>query len=140
MTQASRGLIFRLVVPALLIMLTLGLGLPGATQASERIQFERGNDNAAVEGTVTGRAYRDYRLGARAGQTMSVSLITEGSAYFNILPPGSQDVAIYNGSIDGANASIRLPTNGDYRIRVYLMGDDRDRGRTVHYTLSVTIM
>lgn len=71
---------------------------------------------------------------------MSVSLITKGSAYFNILPPGSQDVAIYNGSMDGASARIRLPSNGDYTVRVYLMGDDKDSGRTVDYTLSVTIL
>jgi hypothetical protein len=71
---------------------------------------------------------------------MSVSLITKGNAYFNILPPGSHDVAIYIGSINGENASVRLPSNGDYTIRVYLMGDDKDSGRTVPYTLSVTIM
>ncbi len=125
---------------AFLAMLALALGLPGAALAGERIQFARGNDNAAVDGAVTGRDYRDYVLGARAGQTMSVSLITEGTAYFNILPPGSRDVAIYNGSINGENASAQLPANGDYSIRVYLMGDDKDSGRTVPFTLSVTIM
>jgi hypothetical protein len=41
---------------------------------------------------------------------------------------------------NGENASVQLPSNGDYTIRVYLMGDDRDSGRTVPFTLSVTIM
>jgi hypothetical protein len=46
-----------------------------------------------------------------------------GDAFFNILPPGSSDVAIYNSSIDGNGATaIRLPASGDYTIRVYLMG------------------
>jgi hypothetical protein len=71
---------------------------------------------------------------------MSVSLITKGSVHFNLLPPGSQDVALFIGSRDGENASLRLPSNGDYTIRVYLMGDAKDSGRTVPYTLSVAIM
>ncbi len=140
MTHATIRSLQKLATTALLATLSLGLALPPATQAGERIQFARGNDNAAVEGSVTGSHHRDYILGARAGQTMSVSLITKGNAHFNILPPGSHDVAIYNGSINGENASVRLPSNGDSTIRVYLMGHDKDSGRTVPYTLSVAIM
>ena len=58
-------------------------------QSTARVQFAAGNDNAAIRASVTGDEYRDYLLGARAGQAMSVSLTTDGSAYFNILPPGS---------------------------------------------------
>lgn len=36
-------------------------------------------------------------------------------------------------------ASVELPTSGDYRIRVYLMGNDRDAGMTVAYDLDVSI-
>lgn len=129
----------RVAVHAFLVLLALGAGL-SAAQAGERIHFAHGSDNAAVHGSVTGSHHHDYVLGARAGQTMSVSLVNKGSTYFNILPPGSQDVAIFIGSMYGENASVRLPSDGDYRIRVYLMGDDKDSGRTVPYTLSVTIM
>ena len=139
MLEVTRNAMQRVTVHAFLVMLALGAGLPAA-QAGERIQFAHGSDNAAVHGSVTGSHHRDYVLGARTGQTMSVSLITKGSAYFNILPPGSQNVAIFIGSRDGENASVRLPSDGDYRIRVYLTGDDKDSGRTVPYTLSVTIM
>jgi hypothetical protein len=109
-------------------------------QSVERVHFAAGNDNAAVEGKVTGHDYRDYVLGAKAGQKMSVSLITEGTAYFNILPPGSDGVSIYTGSMDGNDATVTLPESGDYTIRVYLMGNDKDSGQTVPYTLSMTIM
>ncbi len=107
-----------------------------------RVQFETGNDNASVRGKVTGNGYHDYLLGAQAGQKMAVSLITKGSTcYFNILPPGSDGTAIYNGSMDGPDATnIKLPKDGDYTIRVYLMGDAKDSGETVHYQLSMTIM
>ena len=77
---------------------------------------------------------------------MSVALSVEstnghGSAYFNILPPGSDNVAIFNSSSSENNyGDVRLPEDGDYRIRVYLMGNDQDTGKTVSYTLSMTIM
>lgn len=122
------------------LVLAASLVGPAAAQSREEVRFSPGNDNAAVEGTITGDEYKDYVLGARAGQTMSVSLITEGSAYFNILPPGSDGVAIYNGSIDGENASVALPSDGDYTIRVYLMGNARDSNQTVPFMVSMTIM
>lgn len=122
------------------LFLAASLVGPAAAQSREAVRFSPGNDNAAVEGTITGDEYKDYVLGARAGQTMSVSLITEGSAYFNILPPGSDGVAIYNGSIDGENASVALPSDGDYTIRVYLMGNARDSNQTVPFMVSMTIM
>ena len=79
-------------------------------------------------------------LGAAAGQTMAVSLITEGTAYFNILPPGSSGEAIFVGSTEGMDASVELPETGDYTIHVYLMGNDRDSGQTVPFMLSMTIL
>ena len=109
-------------------------------QASQRVVFAKGNDNASVKGTIKGGQYRDYLLGARAGQTMGVSLLTKGSAYFNILPPGSKDVAIYNSSADGQDASVKLSKSGDYRIRVYLMGAAKSSAKPVAYQLSFVIM
>lgn len=123
------------------VAMALAIGCAAFAQSSERVNFAAGNDNAAIEASVTGDGYRDYVLGAAAGQTMGVSLITDGTAYFNILPPGSDGEAIYIGSRDGLDATgVRLPSDGDYTIRVYLMGDDRDSGRTVPFTLSMTIM
>jgi hypothetical protein len=131
----------RLATLALAATLAAALAAPALSQSRDRVQFSAGNDNAAVQSTVTGGAYRDYLLGARAGQTMGVSLVTDGSAYFNILPPGSTGEAIYNSSIDGNDATgIRLPASGDYTIRVYLMGADDSERRSVPFTLSMTIM
>jgi hypothetical protein len=102
---------------------------------------------AALNGTITGREYRDFILGAKAGQVMSVSLADDGtgnstdrhSVNFNILPPGSTGVAIYNSSTSGHNAQVKLPKNGDYKIRVYLMGEAKDANHTVPFTISVRI-
>ena len=131
---------YRSVLLAAAAALALTLAAPLAAQSVETVRFAAGNDNAAVEGSVKGDAYRDYVLGARAGQTMAVSLSSKATAYFNVLAPGSDGTALYNGSLDGADASIELPADGDYTIRVYLMGEAKDAGYTVPFTLSMTVM
>lgn len=132
------------IVAALLALSPLAH--PAVAQDQARVEFEKGNDNAAINGTIVGDAYIDYLLGAKKGQTMSVSLIPgesngNGTIYFNIMPPGSTGEAIYNGSIDGLDATgIVLPSDGDYTIRVYQMGDDADSGKTTAFMISVGIM
>lgn len=122
------------------------LAQPVLAQDQARVEFEKGNDNAAINGTIVGDEYIDYLLGAKKGQTMAVSLIpgeSNGNAtiYFNVMPPGSTGEAIYNGSIDGLDATgIVLPKDGDYTIRVYQMGDDADSGKTTAFMISVGIM
>lgn len=118
---------------------------PTLAQSTARVQFQPGSDNIALSGTITGQEYFDYVLRARAGQRMSVALIINGtngngSAFFNILPPGSTGEAIFNGSTSPDRyGEVSLPEDGDYTIRVYLMGNDRDTDRTVGYTVSATI-
>lgn len=119
--------------------LTFGIAAPSLAQAHTVVHFAPGNDNAFLRSSISGDQYHDYILNARAGQVMGVSLITEGSAYFNILPPGSSE-AIYNSSISGNDATgVRLPQNGNYTIRVYLMGNDNDSNQTIPFSLSATI-
>jgi hypothetical protein len=121
--------------------LTFSTAAPSLAQAHTVVYFDPGNDNAFLRSSITGDQYHDYILNARAGQEMGVSLITEGTAYFNILPPGSSGEAIYNSSISGNDATgIRLPRNGNYTIRVYLMGNDRDSDQTVPFSLSASIL
>jgi len=119
---------------------------PALAQRTSQVQFQPGNDNAALSGTISGREYFDYVLRARSGQVMAVALTINGtngngSAFFNILPPGSNGEAIFNGSTSPDRyGEVVLPQDGDYTIRVYLMGNDRDTGKTVGYTVSVTIL
>ncbi|WP_050605054.1 hypothetical protein [Ruegeria sp. 6PALISEP08] len=128
----------------LLSTLLLGVAAGASAQMRAEVQFESGNYGTMVSGTVTGDEYFDYVLGAKAGQEMLADLQVSdtngnGVIYFNILPPGSDGVAIYNGSINGNTARINLPDEGDYTIRVYLMGNDRDTGKTVGYNLDLSI-
>jgi hypothetical protein len=131
------------------LIAALGIVVTGSfamAQSTSRVAFEAGNDNAAIDGTVTGDEYVDYLLGASAGQMMGVSLMVNqsdgnGTVYFNILPPGSSGEAIYNSSSLGNDAvNVPLPADGDYTIRVYQMGNDEDTGKTSEFTISVMIM
>ncbi len=113
-------------------------------QSVADVKFETGNYGTMVNGTVTGKEYFDYRLGAKAGQELFAELQVSdtngyGVIYFNVLPPGSDGAAIYNGSFNGNTARVELPEDGDYTIRVYLMGNDRDTDKTVGYNLDLSI-
>ncbi|WP_026072240.1 hypothetical protein [Nodosilinea nodulosa] len=128
-----------LAAAAITTSLILASAAPSLAQAHTVVHFSPGNDNAYMSSSIVGDQYHDYILGARTGQTMTVSLITDGTAYFNILAPGSSR-ALYNSSMSGNDGTVTLPRSGDYTVRVYLMGNDRDSNRTVPYELSVAIL
>ncbi len=103
----------------------------------ERVTFKPGASSATLRGSIKGYQMVDYVLGARAGQTMNVTLETDhGANYFNVLPPGT-DAAI--GANLGDTWTGTLPADGDYTIRVYLMRSAARRNETATYTLSVGI-
>jgi hypothetical protein len=81
----------------------------------------------------------DYLVRAGAGQMITVSLKRSNSSnYFNVLPPGSKDVAMYVGQT-GEDYTGMLPTDGDYIIRVYLVRAAARRNESSSYTLTVSM-
>lgn len=105
----------------------------------KRISFAAGTSSATVKSSISGDKIVDYRLGAKAGQTMSVKLKTGNlSNYFNVLPPGS-DAAIAIGANLGNEWTGTLPVDGDYTVRVYLMRNAARRNEKANYTLTVGI-
>lgn len=127
-------------VGALGLLLSLG----GHAYADEiktvPVHFKHGTSSAIMSGHIGGYNSIDYVLGAKAGQQMSVTLQTKSSAnYFNVLPPGSNDEAIFIGSTAGGAFSGTLPKDGDYKIRVYLMRSAARRGEKADFTLKMAI-
>lgn len=107
---------------------------------TRQIKFAPGTSSATLKSSITGRQIVDYKLRARAGQIMSVALKTSNAAnYFNVLPPGSKDVAIFVGSTSGNDWTGTLEADGDYTVRVYLMRSAGRREETANYTLTVGI-
>ena len=128
-----------------LALLAIFVVTPASAQMSADVKFQQGNYGTMLSGTIKGDEYFDYKLGASEGQELFAEIKVDGtngdgSVYFNILPPGSQGEAIYIGSQDDdRSATVKLPKTGEYTIRVYLMGNDRDMGKTVGYNVDVSI-
>ena len=127
----------------LILAAFLAAGTAHAQTVSD-VKFQAGNFGTMVSGTITGDGYVDYRLGARQGQKMFVELTVSdsngnGAVYFNILPPGSDGVAIYNSSLDGNSTLLPLPESGEYVIRVYHMGGDEASGKTSGFNVDLSI-
>ncbi|HSV92270.1 MAG TPA: hypothetical protein VLH81_04300, partial [Desulfobacterales bacterium] len=130
---------FPVVAAALALLLGFGAA-PAYTQGeirSERVQFKKGAASAAIKGRLKGYASVDYLVRAGAGQTIAVSLKPSNrSTYFNVLPPGSKDLAMYAAQTGEEYKGI-LPADGDYAIRVYLVRAAARRNESSDYTLTV---
>jgi hypothetical protein len=127
----------------LLVCLLAGALLSGTTltaEAANQITFGKGKSSASVSGKVQGSDAVDYVLRASAGQTLTVDFkASKATAYFNVFALGSTGEAMFNGSSEGQHFKAALPSDGDYTIRVYLMGGAKDDNKLVTYTLKVGI-
>lgn len=71
---------------------------------------------------------------------MHVRLHTRhGANYFNLLPPGSSEEALFIGSSEGNEWSGTLSQSGTYTVRVYLMRSAARRGESARYTVEFSI-
>lgn len=132
-------------LPAILAAFWLLSVGPGALAAApermvKKVHFTAGSSSATLKGQIRGNNYVDYELRAGAGQSMKVSMQgTNLANYFNILPPGSPDAAMYIGQTGGNTFDGLLPDDGVYTIRVYLVRAAARRKESSEYTLSVGI-
>ena len=107
---------------------------------TERVHFKPGTSGATVKGKIRGYETVDYVLEAGKGQQMNVSMATDNlSSYFNILPPGESDAAMYIGSTSGNEFDGTLPKSGDYKIRVYMMRNAARRDETANYRVEMIV-
>lgn len=110
-----------------------------SAQTVSPVHFARGATSTTLNGSIRGYQYRDYSLSVRAGQMLSVSMRrVGGSPYFNVLEPGSKDVAIFIGSTSGNQWAARAQHSGAYTIRVYQMRATARRGEVASYRLTLS--
>ncbi|QTC87747.1 hypothetical protein [Brevundimonas pondensis] len=126
----------------LLLAALMAVALPATAQdhsRTERVQFARGASSATLHGNIHGYDTVDYVLAARGGQTLNVRLQpTNASAYFNVTKQGA-DEALFVGSTSGDRFSGRLPSSGDYVVRVYLMRNAARRDEHANYSLTIGV-
>src|SRR5262245_11078303 len=101
---------------------------------TERIQFARDAQGATLKGQIRGDESIDYLLAAKAGQSLTVTLesLSSPTSYFDVTAPGA-DSALFVGSTSGNTFSGKLPSDGDYTIRVYQMRSAERRNGTAVY-------
>jgi hypothetical protein len=114
--------------------------LPTVANAREEIvRFANGSTGTVLKGKIEGRETVDYKITAKAGQSMIVELTSDKTTnYFNLLPPGSEE-AIFIGSTVGNRFEGKLPKDGEYTVRLYLMGKAMSSGLQASYTLSLNV-
>jgi hypothetical protein len=128
----------RLSMACVLFCVASGVLAQGEIE-SRPVQFAKGASSATVKGSIQGRQTVDYKLRARAGQTMSVALKANNPGLaFNVLPPGSNDVALPD-AISRQTWTGTLPADGEYSVRTYLERSSARRGERASYTLTVGI-
>jgi hypothetical protein len=123
----------------LAISLPAGVGVAQPAIESQRVTFRVGADSTLLKGQLKGDQTVDYSLRAGAGQTMTVEL--KGSNlqnYFNVMAVGT-DSALFIGSSSGNSFRGLLPSDGDVRVRVYLMRPAARRNETSSYSLRIGI-
>lgn len=118
----------------------LAAGGPPAPH-KQTVTFAKGASSTTIKGTLKGDAAVDYTVRAAAGQTLEVKLVgTNTQNDFNVLPPGSKDVAMYVSTMTGERTYTGvLPADGDYAIRVYLGRAAARRNESSKYTLTVGV-
>jgi len=133
------------IVAAFVTVLVFVQPLLGAATAAdtgvrqERVQFTKGATSVTLTGRVKGYSDVDHLVRAGAGKRITISLKRSNlSNYFNVLPPGSKDVAMYVGQT-GEDFTGMLPTDGDYTIRFYLVRAAARRNESSNYTLTVSV-
>jgi hypothetical protein len=119
--------------------------LPGPAVAAqdmrtEEVHFNRGESRTTIMGKVTGCQTVDYHVRGGAGQTLAVTLKPSSpSAYFNVLPPGATDAAMFVGSHAGNRLKRVLTDDGTYMIRVYLMRHAARLNKSSTYSLAISV-
>ncbi len=128
----------KLALFSVLMVSFLFFTVEASAQTKSRVRFPAGTHGTSVKGTVRGYAYRDYIVGASAGQTMTVTMTASAmSTVFTIFNPDGTNLE------EGSETdSFRgeLPVSGDYVVRVLMMRNEaRRKGSVSNYTLKITI-
>ncbi|MFN0128698.1 MAG: hypothetical protein ACKV19_18665 [Verrucomicrobiales bacterium] len=109
---------------------------------TNRLAFPKGRSQTMAAGHVTGRDTIVYKLNAKAGQMLKVSMETDKeSADFNIYIPGRGpgDAALFTSATGGRSYTGQLYKTGDHSITVFLNRNAARQGLTAGYKLHVSV-
>ncbi|MCW5962032.1 MAG: hypothetical protein KIS76_17855 [Pyrinomonadaceae bacterium] len=122
MKKATGVLKKGLVIKMFAVLMMIGM-LDTLAFSQTRIRFARGKSSTTINARLDSGYMHSYVLGARAGQTMTVSVNSEADIWLDI---GGNDV--------GTGETIELRSTDDYIITVH-----NDDDYTARYSLYVAI-
>lgn len=133
MTRTLKGISIQVLMGALVLCASLtGAAAQKGKSVVRQINFPRGRTATVLRGVVKRGLSHDYLLRARAGQTMTLHLVTNASGMsLTILRPDGE-TWIY----DVKDWSGQLPSTGTYRINVL---PDTTTEQPTRYALEVMI-
>lgn len=126
----------RLIPLLLAVALVVGaVPSPVGARSSDTVYIAEGIPVASFSDALEGSEVRDYVYPGDKGQKLSVSLSSKsGEVFFRVLKPGGD--TLYNSRKEGNYLNgIKLPRNGNYKIRVHLR--DVGPGHVRHYSLTM---
>jgi hypothetical protein len=134
----------KLPVPFAAALLAAGaLALPMTSLAQapmpkpERVQFAKGTSSKTIKGMLKGDQSRTFLVNLRAGQKMTVKLVSNNaSANFNVTAPGAMQ-AMFIGSVSGNEFADTIPSSGDYKVDLFLMRNAARRNESVSFTITI---
>ena len=126
----------KLILTAIFAIIAISAQYTSA-QTKIRVRFPAGTHGTTVKGTVRGYAYKDYLVGASAGQTIEVKLTSTGNpSVFTVFNPDGTSLDI---GAEREEFTGELPANGDYVVRVLMMRSDaRRKNSASNYKLKIT--
>ncbi|WMI64115.1 hypothetical protein RBH94_08525 [Aestuariibaculum sp. YM273] len=124
----------------LLMFLVIVQGVSFAQIITKELHFDSDKANLVIEDVFKGEEIIDYALNVKKGDSVNIILNRKiNSSYFNLLPPGSDNVADFIGQTQGDTCKMVLPQTGVYKIRVYQMRSSARRGTEVKFKLDVSL-
>lgn len=100
----------------LILALFIHAGAQG-TFSEQHVRFPKGHNSATLRSEVSQRKAILYVVGAKTGQSMTVSLNGDAKTRFDLSGPKDKDgQTMVNGATEWSDT---LPDTGDYRILVF---------------------
>ena len=136
----ARTLVHLLVAAAAAISL-LALPSAGLARESARVLYVPPGDNPTkAAGSVQGKNDALYRISAKAGQQLSVTLWSERpTTYFNIEREGAGEPLFVGQNAPNQAFDASVPAAGSYLIRIYQMGAAASENKRTKYQLVVRL-
>lgn len=106
------------------------------------VKFEQGKSSTVITDKITGRESVIYKLNARDGQFLTVSLRPDNqSVDYNIYIPGRGpgDEALFTSATGGREYTGQLYKTGDHSISVFLNRAAARKGETAKFDLVISV-